>query len=168
MACSGSAAPGATVAITATSARTALPTPATVLAPTPEEQDTRTSESPVVEALTKRVEAVLALAPQGNWLEAWEYYTLSFRESCPKETFAAQAASGMNLFRGMLDIPLNEPLEFRLMNITVQGATALVNTQIFHQGEPLEYGAKDELDAWVLINGQWWNNVPPGPEGCVN
>ncbi len=74
----------------------------------------------------------------------------------------------MNLFRGMLEIPLNEPLGFRLMNITVQGATALVNTQIFHQGESLEYGAKDELDAWVLINGRCWNNVPPGPKGCVN
>ena len=54
------------------------------------------------------------------------------------------------------------------MSITVQGATPLVNTQIFHQGEPMEYRAKDELDAWVLINGWWWNNVPPGPEGCVN
>ena len=74
----------------------------------------------------------------------------------------------MNLFRGMLEIPLDEPLEFRLMSITVQGATALVNTQIFHQGEPLEYGAKHELDAWVLIDGQWWNDVPPGTEGGVN
>ena len=162
LACSGSAAPGATVAITATSTRTALPTPAE--SPTP----TAVSESPVVEDLTKRVKAVLALASQGNWLEAWEFYTLSFRESCPKETFAAQAAFGMNLFRGMLELTPNEPLEFRLMSVMVEGATALVNTQIFHQGEPLEYGAKDELDAWVLITGQWWNNVPPGPEGCVN
>jgi len=108
------------------------------------------------------------LASRGNWLEAWEYYTLSFREGCPRETFAAQAAFGMNLFRGMVELPPNEPLEFRLMSVTVEGATALVNTQIFHQGEPLEYGARDELDAWVLIDGQWWNNVPPGPEGCVN
>ncbi len=100
-----------------------------------------------VATLTQRVEDALALASQGNWLEAWEYYTLSFRESCPKETFATQAAFGMNLFRGMVDLLPNEPLEFRLMSVTVQGATALVNTQIFHLGEPLEYGAKDELDA---------------------
>lgn len=124
--------------------------------------------SNTADILTERVEDALDLASRGNWLEAWEYYTLSFRESCPKETFAAQAAFGMNLFRGMVELPPNEPLEFRLMSVTVEGATALVNTQIFHQGEPLEYGARDELDAWVLIDGQWWNNVPPGPEGCVN
>jgi len=55
-----------------------------------------------------------------------------------------------------------------LMRVTVIGNTALVGTRIHHQGEPLEYGAKDELDSWVLIDGEWWNNVPPGPEGCVN
>ena len=92
LACSGSAAPGATVAITATSTRTALPTPAE--SPTP----TVVSESPVVEDLTKRVEAVLDLASQGNWLEAWEFYTLSFRESCPKETFAVRYIRRIMLF----------------------------------------------------------------------
>ncbi len=110
----------------------------------------------------------MALASEGNWLGAWEFYTLSFRESCPRETFSAQATSGMNLFRGMLQLPPNAPLEFRLMSLTVQGNTALVSTHIFHQGEPLEYGAENELDSWVQIDGQWWNNVPPGPEGCVN
>ena len=111
---------------------------------------------------------MLVLASDGNWLEAWEFYTLSFRDSCPKETFAAQATSGMILFRGMLQLPFDERLKFRLMSATVNGNTALVNTQIFHKGEPLEYGAENELDAWALIDGQWWNNVPPGPEGCVN
>ena len=67
----------------------------------------------------------------------------------------------------MVEPPLNEPLEFRLMGVTVEGVTALVSTQIFHQGEPLEYGARDEFDAWVLIDGQWWNNVPPGPGGVL-
>lgn len=153
IACGGSAA--ATVVI-----------PASSTAPAVRAEETGTTES--LAALTERVEDVLALASRGNWLEAWEFYTLSFRESCPKETFAAQAAFGMNLFRGMLELPLDAPLEFRLMSVTVQGATALVSTQIFHQGEPLEYGAEDEFDAWVLIDGQWWNNVPPGPEGCVN
>lgn len=54
------------------------------------------------------------------------------------------------------------------MSVTVNGATVLVSTHTFHKGEPLEFGAKDELDAWALIDGQWWNNVPPEPEGCVN
>ncbi|MCI0801701.1 MAG: hypothetical protein J4N85_06925 [Chloroflexi bacterium] len=137
----GSAAPSATVVVSATSD---------------------------VVTLTRRVEDALALASQGNWLEAWEYYTLSFRESCPKETFAAQVVSGMNMFRSMLEIPPDESLEFRLMDVTVIGSTALVSTHIFHQGEPLDYGAQDELDSWVRIDGEWWNNVPPGPEGCVN
>lgn len=118
--------------------------------------------------ITERGEAVLALASRWNWLEAWECYTLSFRESCPRETFAAQAASGMKLFRGMLELPLDAPLEFRLMSVTVNGNTALVSTHIFHQGEPLTYGAEYELESWILIDSQWWNNVPPGPEGCVN
>ncbi len=138
------------------------------IAPVAEAQGTGATVSSTADTLTERVEDALDFASRGNWLEAWEYYTLSFRESCPKETFAAQASFGMNLFRGMLELPLNEPLEFRMMSLTVQGASALVNTQIFHQGEPLEYGAKDELDAWVLIDGEWWNNVPPGPEGCLN
>ena len=137
------------------------------IAPVVEAQGTGATVSNTMDVLTERVEDALDLAFRGNWLEAWEYFTLSFRESCPKESFAAQAAFGMNLFRGMVDLPPNEPLEFRLMSISIQGATA-VSTQIFHQGEPLAYGAKDELDAWVLIDGQWWNNVPPGPEGCVN
>ena len=68
LACGGSAAPGATVAITVTSTSTAVPTPVTVAAPT---QENGTSESPVIEDLTKRVEDVLALASLGNWLEAW-------------------------------------------------------------------------------------------------
>ena len=91
-----------------------------------------------------------------------EDYTLSFRESCPKETFAAQATFGMNLFRGMLELPLDAPLEFRLRSLTVQGATALVSTRIYHQGEPLEYGAMDELDSWALIDGEWWNQTLSG------
>jgi len=118
--------------------------------------------------ITDRVETALALASEGNWLEAWEFYALSFRESCPRETFAAQATSGMNMFCSFVELPADARLEFRLMNVTVNGNTALVSTQIFHQGELLEYGAKDELDSWVLIDGEWWNNVPPGPYGCVN
>ena len=50
--CGGSAATAATVAI---------PTATTV------------PVLPVVENLTKRVEASLASASQGNWLEVWEY-----------------------------------------------------------------------------------------------
>ena len=71
----------------------------------------------------------------------------------------------MNLFRSMLEIPFDEPLEFQLMSVTVEGSTALVSTQIFHHGEPLEYGAKDELDAWALIDGQWWIMSCPDPGG---
>ncbi len=74
----------------------------------------------------------------------------------------------MNLFRSFVELPPDAHLEFRLMNVTVNGNTALVTTHIFQQGEPLTYGAEDELESWVLIDGQWWNNVPPGPEGCVN
>ena len=153
VACRGTA-PGATVAIPPTQS-TAVPTMV----------ESATSD---VVALTRRVEDALALASRGNWLEAWEYYTLSFMDSCPKETFAAQVASGMNLFRGMSEPPLYEPLEFGLMSVTVNGATALVNTQIFHEGEPLDYGAKAEFDSWVFIDGEWWHNIPPGPAGCVN
>ena len=93
------------------------------IAPVVEASDT--TEPTQAERLTERVEDALDLASRGNWREAWDYYTLSFRESCPRETFAAQAAFGMNLFRGMLEIPLNEPLEFRLMSVTVEGATAV-------------------------------------------
>lgn len=80
----------------------------------------------------------------------------------------AISSSGMNLLRGMLELPVDAPLEFRLMSVTVEGTTALVSTHIFHQGEPSEYPAEDELESWVLIDGEWWNNVPPGPAGCVN
>jgi len=149
----GSAAPSGTVAIPPTQS-TAVPN--------------AVASATDVATLTERVEDALALASQGNWLEAWEYYTLSFRESCPKETFAAQVVSRMNMFRSMLEIPIDESLEFRLMRVTILGSTALVGTRIFHQGLPLEYGAQDELDSWVRIDGEWWNNVPPGPEGCVN
>ena len=105
------------------------------------------------------------MASGGNWLEAWEYYTLSFRESCPKETFAAQARTGMAILRMMTNVPLGDSLEFRLMSVTVEGDTALVSTGIFHQGEPLEYGAQDELDSWALIDGQWWINFHLDPKG---
>jgi len=74
----------------------------------------------------------------------------------------------MIFLRGLVGIPLADPLEFRLMGVTVIGALTLVDTEIFHQGKPLQYGAEDELEAWILIDDQWWNNVPPGPEGCVN
>ena len=87
--------------------------------------------------LTERVEDALALASQGNWLEVWEFYTLSFRESCPKGTFAAQAASGMNLFRGMLELPPNEPLEFRLMSVTDQRCHSLGKHEDFPPGRAL-------------------------------
>jgi len=138
------------------------------IAPVADAQEPGETVSNTADILTERVEDALDLASRGNWLEAWEYYTLSFRESCPRETFAAQAASGMNMFRSMLEIPIDESLEFRLMDVTVIGSTALVSTHIFHRGEPLDYGAQDELDSWVRIDGEWWNNVPPGPEGCVN
>ena len=149
----GGPAPGATLAIPPTAQSTAVPS---------------VVESADVGASTERVEDALALTSRDDWLEAWEYYTLSFRESCPKETFAAQAASRMNLFHGMFAISLDEPVGFRLMGVTFNGSTALVSTHIFHQCEPLRYGAQDELDSWALIDGEWWNNVPAGPEWCVN
>ena len=92
MACGGNAAPGATVAIP-TAQSTAVPT---VVA----------SATSDVATLTERVEDALALASRGNWLEAWEYYTLSFRESCPKETFAAQAAFGLSYLQSLIGLPL--------------------------------------------------------------
>ena len=157
-----------TIMPTLAQTRTTVPTPtvppvATTVAPTDEPPVTTRAD-----AVTERVEDVLALASSGNWLEAWEFYTLSFRDSCPKETFASQARTGMAILRMMTNVPLGDSLEFRLMSVTVEGDTALVGTRIYHQGEPLEYGAQDELDSWTLIDGEWWNNVPPGPEGCVN
>ena len=71
----------------------------------------------------------------------------------------------MNFLRQMVGIPFNDSLEFWLMSVTVNGATALVSTYIYHQGEPLKYWAEYELEAWVLIGGQWWNNVPPVGKG---
>jgi hypothetical protein len=127
VACTGGDPEEPQVTVTATAATNA---PATVAATnTPVVVASATSD---VATLTERVEDALALASRGNWLEAWEYYTLSFKESCPRETFAAQAASGMNLFRGMLELPVDEPLGFRLMSLTVNGTTALVSTHIIH------------------------------------
>lgn len=166
LACGGSAATTAIPASTAvptfatpalaaypTSTPTVLPTPVSTqaggstlpdrpptIAPVVEAQ-TGSTDPPEVDELTERVEDALSLASRGNWLEAWEFYTLSFSESCPKEIFAAQAGSGMNFFRGMLGLPFDAPLEFRLISLTVQETTALVSTHIFHQGEPLEYAA---------------------------
>ena len=126
---------------TADSSTSNVPTVAPTAAPT---------EATTSSNLTERIEAALALSSQRDWLEAWEFYTLSFRESCPKETFAAQARTGMAILRMMTNVPLGDSLEFRLMSVTVEGDTALVGTRIFHQGEPWKYGAEDELESWVL------------------
>lgn len=70
---------------------------------------TAAGDSDAEAALRERVEAALAFASRGDWLATYEFYTLSFRDSCPGETFAVQATSEMNLFRGKLGLPLTDP-----------------------------------------------------------
>lgn len=169
LACGGNSVPGTAVALpTSTITPTATQVQVPSGGPIPTVPTTKAGDPRAETALRARVEAALAFASNGDWLAAHEFYALSFGNSCPAETFAAQITSGMILLRDFVGVPLKDSLEFRLMSVTVIGDYALVGTQIFHNGEPLEYGGQDELDSWALIDGEWWNNVQPGPEGCVN
>ncbi len=96
----------------------------------PTETPTEAAGDSTIAEITERIEAFLAFASEGNWMDAWESYTLSFLKSFLKETFAAQVTSGMDLFRCMLQLPPTTPLEFRLTSVTMNGNTALVTTRI--------------------------------------
>ena len=119
-------------------------------------------------SLTKRVEDALELVSRGEWLKVYKFQSPAFRESCPNGAFAAEATFGLSYLRNLLGIPLTDPLEFRLVSVLVDGTTGYVETQIYHDGEPVVFGGEDEPQEWVRIDGEWWIDSQIGPSGCSN
>ena len=93
-------------------------------------------------SLTERVEDALELVSRGEWLKVYKFQSPAFRESCPNGAFAAEATFGLSYLRNLLGIPLTDPLEFRLVSVLVDGTTGYVETQIYHDGEPVVFGWK--------------------------
>ena len=119
-------------------------------------------------SLTERVEDALELVSRGEWLKVYKFQSPAFRESCPNGAFAAEATFGLSYLRNLLGIPLTDPLEFRLVSVLVDGTTGYVDTQIYHDGEPVVFGGEDEPQEWVRIDGEWWIDSQIGPSGCSN
>ena len=120
-------------------------------------------------ALQWRAEAALAALSDERWLDFHRYYSPLFRKKCPAGEFVKQASYSLEVLRGQKGVEKGEKLEFRLVDVALNGTKGMVEIELFYQGTPHFFGGEHvyhDPDRWVFIDGQWWTDEEASDEGC--
>ena len=121
---------------------------------------------PTEASLRLRAERFGDLVGNGKWLDVYRYHSPRFREVSASGQFAVGMGMSMVVVRGFLGIEENEPLTFKVTDVTATGDKGIVKGDLIYKGEPVEFGEDTEGDSWVFVVGQWWYEEANWQEGC--
>ena len=117
---------------------------------------------PTQDGLRSRAEAQAKAQSDEKWAEWYEFLSADSKSECSGTDFAAAANIGISAFKESRGLQESEKLEFRVLEVTVQGTQGQVGVDMYFDGE-LFFDSPNDL--WVYADGYWWS-VMRGLAGC--
>tara|TARA_B100000686_G_scaffold275998_1_gene294811 strand:- start:335 stop:1531 length:1197 start_codon:yes stop_codon:yes gene_type:complete len=115
--------------------------------------------------LMERAESYYSEINRQNWSDARKYLAPSIQKVCPSEDFTVAWFFATSLIRGFADISANEPITYKVKNVSVNGSQGTVYGSVLAKGKEL-FDEEDSGDPWVYSEGEWWNWNSEWLDGC--
>ena len=107
--------------------------------------------------LMERAESYYSEINRQNWSDARKHLAPSIQKVCPSEDFTVAWIFAASLIKGFADISANEPITYKVKNVSVNGSQGTVYGSVWAKGKELF----EEEDS---ATGAEDNNSEPEPD----